>query len=132
MTASSNTFADFRGERTADLKRAPREDELRHLLATYEREGGDDSQPRYTREAAPSFASGAHAEPQWAVEGIWPAGASGLTAGRPKDGKSSLAVELAISLWTGTPMFGVDAFPSRLPPQPVLYIQQEFVAPRRQ
>jgi hypothetical protein len=73
--------------------------------------------------------------PRWAVHDVWPEGASGVIAGRPKDGKSTLAVELAVSLWSGTPKFGLPEFPS----QPrgtddeaateryanVLYVQQE-------
>ena len=53
-----------------------------------------------------AFVAGDLAEPRWAVERVWPEGASGVIAGRPKDGKSTLAVELAVSLWSGTPMFG--------------------------
>ena len=37
-----------------------------------------------------------------AVEGIWAKGDSGVIGGRPKDKKSSIAVELAVSLATGT------------------------------
>jgi hypothetical protein len=70
------------------------------------------------------FVGAALPEPEWAVEGIWPDGASGIIGGRPKDKKSTLAVELAISLSTGTPMFGNAKFPSR-EHAPVLYVQQE-------
>jgi len=71
------------------------------------------------------FASAAAAEQRWAVEGIWPHGASGIIGGRPKDGKSTLAEELAISLWSGTPMFGRPEFPVITRPASVLYVQQE-------
>jgi RecA-family ATPase len=49
---------------------------------------------------------------QWAIEGIWPEGASGVIAAPPKNGKSTLTVELAVSLATATPMFGIDKFKS--------------------
>lgn len=65
-------------------------------------------------------------EPRWAVRDIWPDGASGIIGGRPKDKKSSIAVELAVSLWSGTPMFALgDRFPVEVRPSPVLYVQQE-------
>jgi hypothetical protein len=80
--------------------------------------------PRYTPVRALDFASGEVAVPRWAVQDIWPLGGSGVIGGRPKGGKSTLAQELAISLWSGTPMFGLDRFPSH-ECAPVLYIQQE-------
>jgi hypothetical protein len=73
-------------------------------------------------------------EPRWAVRDVWPEGASGIIAGRPKDGKSTLAVELAVSLWSGTSMFGLDRFEVQarglgdlgFPTySDVLYVQQE-------
>jgi hypothetical protein len=64
-------------------------------------------------------------EPRWAVEGIWPEHASGVIAGRPKDKKSTLAIELAVSLNTGTPMFANASFPTIVRRAPVLYVQQE-------
>ena len=65
------------------------------------------------------------AEPRWAVRDVWPAAASGIIAGRPKDGKSTIASELAVSLWSGTDMFGLERFPVLQAPEPVLYVQQE-------
>src|SRR4051812_13429617 len=56
------------------------------------------------------FAGTTLPEPEWAVEGIWAKGDSGVIGGRPKDKKSSLAVELAISLASGTSMFNVPSF----------------------
>jgi hypothetical protein len=50
---------------------------------------------------------------KWAVEGFWPQGASGVIAAPPKNGKSTLTVELAVSLATGTPLFGLEDFPCR-------------------
>jgi hypothetical protein len=65
------------------------------------------------------------------VKDIWPEGASGIIAGRPKDGKSTLAAELALSLWSGTPMFGLDEFPVTAKPAAVLYVQQENATARQ-
>jgi hypothetical protein len=72
------------------------------------------------------------AVPRWAVENVWPDGASGIIAGRPKDGKSTLAVELALSLWSGTPMFGLPEFPVKTKSAAVLYVQQENATARVQ
>lgn len=71
------------------------------------------------------FVEGDVAEPRWAVRNVWPAGASGIIAGRPKDRKSTLAAELGISLWSGTDMFGLPEFDVMQEPAAVLYVQQE-------
>lgn len=76
-------------------------------------------------ESLSDFVSVDTEEPRWAVKGVWPEGASGIIGGRPKDGKSTLAVELALSLWSGTPMFGLEQFPVQTKPARVLYIQAE-------
>jgi hypothetical protein len=71
-------------------------------------------------------------EPRWAVQDVWPEGASGVIAGRPKDKKSTIAAELAVTLATGTPMFGLRRFAAKLPPARVLFVQQENATPRVQ
>lgn len=91
-----------------------------------------DQQPRYTPVGLYDFIGTDLVEPRWAVEGIWPEGANGVIAGKPKGGKSSLAAELAISLWSGRPMFGLDQFPTRRGQVAVLLIQQENADPRVQ
>lgn len=84
------------------------------------------AQIRRTFEPRPmlDFVAGEVARPRWAVEGLWPLHAPGIIGGRPKAGKSTLSLELAVSLWSGTPMFNHPAFPSASR-EPVLYIQQE-------
>jgi RecA-family ATPase len=57
---------------------------------------------------------------RWAVPGILPEGLS-LLAGRPKLGKSQLALNIAVSVATGTPVLGVIA----TEPQHVLYYSLE-------
>jgi hypothetical protein len=71
------------------------------------------------------YVSGDLAQPRWAVQSIWPDGAMGVIGGRPKDGKSTLAAELAVSLWSGTPMFALSNYPVRARSAHVLYVQQE-------
>lgn len=61
----------------------------------------------------------------WAIEGILTDQAMTLIAGKFKAGKSTLTTELAVSLATGTPMFGLDEFSTRIEPAPVLIIQTE-------
>ena len=81
---------------------------------------------RFTPVRATEFASAKLTPPHWAVANIWPEGAMGVIGGAPKNGKSSLALELAITLATGTPFLGLaDQFPMRVPPSPVLYVQVE-------
>jgi AAA domain len=62
---------------------------------------------------------------KWAVEGVWAEGTSGTIAGPPKAGKSTLSLELAVSLATRTPFLGLDQFPVLATPARVTYIQAE-------
>src|SRR5206468_88704 len=61
----------------------------------------------------------------WAIERVWVEGAKGIIAGEEKANKSTHAAELAISLATGTPMWGLPEFPVRVPPARVILIQTE-------
>jgi hypothetical protein len=62
---------------------------------------------------------------RWAVDDVWPEGASGLIAGPPKAGKSTFALELAISLSCGVPFLGLFDVPRRMFGTSVTYIQAE-------
>jgi hypothetical protein len=62
---------------------------------------------------------------EWAVEGVWAEGTSGVIAGPPKAGKSTLSLELAISLTTGRPFLGLEQFPVSAPTASVTYVQAE-------
>lgn len=67
---------------------------------------------------------------RWAVKGVWAEGASGLIAGSPKAGKSTLCMELAISLATGCPFLGQTDLAVGPLPARVTYIQAENSAER--
>ena len=58
----------------------------------------------------------------WLVEGLWLYQAIGLIVGAPKMGKSWLALDLALSIASGTPFLGT--FPTRFQ-GPVVYITKE-------
>jgi hypothetical protein len=60
---------------------------------------------------------------RWAIEGIWPEGRSGIIAGVPKGGKSTLALELSVSLAGQVPFLG--HFPVLTKPARVAYVQAE-------
>lgn len=61
--------------------------------------------------------------PRWLVRGVWTEGACGFIAGEPKSYKSWIALDLAVSLATGSPFLG--AFPVVGGPHRVLYLQEE-------
>ena len=50
-------------------------------------------------------------EPTWLIEGLWSAQAVGIIGGEPKCGKSFLALDLAVSVASGTPC--LRRFPTR-------------------
>lgn len=60
--------------------------------------------------------------PGWLIEGFWPVGSHGIIAGPPKSYKSILVMEMAISIATGTSLFGMYAVPNQ---GTVLYVQNE-------
>ena len=56
-------------------------------------------------------------EPRWLIQGLWPADAYGVLAAQEKAGKTWAALDLAVSVATGTPWLDHYACPS---PGPVL------------
>jgi KaiC/GvpD/RAD55 family RecA-like ATPase len=62
---------------------------------------------------------------EWAIDDVWPKGASGLIAGPPKAGKSTMSLELAISLACGVDFLGLFRNPHRTHGIKVTYIQAE-------
>jgi hypothetical protein len=56
------------------------------------------------------------------VNGLWPEGAHGMIGAAPKAGKTWLGMEIAVSVATGTPVFGSFPVPSA---RPVLYVALE-------
>jgi DNA-binding transcriptional ArsR family regulator len=80
---------------------------------------------RYTPVPLGEFVSRDIQRRRWAVKGIWAEGTSGIIAGPPKAGKSTVSLELAVTLATGTPFMGEDAFPCEVAPCRVTYIQAE-------
>lgn len=60
--------------------------------------------------------------PRWLVEGIWTRGGCGFISGAPKSYKSWLAIDLAVSVASGSPLLGEHRV---VAPGPVLYLQEE-------
>ncbi len=58
----------------------------------------------------------------WLVEGLWPAAAVGVIGGQPKSGKTTLALDLAVSVASASPCLGVFAVHT---PGPVLLYAAE-------
>lgn len=62
-------------------------------------------------------------EPErWLVDNFWRDQTIGLIVGPPKTMKSFLAIEIAVAIASGTPMFGMFHVPE---PQTVVYVQEE-------
>ncbi len=62
-------------------------------------------------------------EPQWAIKGWLASGLNGLLAGQPKTFKSTMMLDMSLSLATGEPFLGMYAVESD--PASVIYIQEE-------
>ncbi len=62
-------------------------------------------------------------EPRWLVESLWGHQAVGFVAGHPKLGKTWLALDLALSVATGTPC--LDAFPVAEPGEVLVYLAED-------
>lgn len=62
--------------------------------------------------------------PRWLVKDIWTKGGLGFISGAPKSYKSWMALDLAISITTGTPFLNQPGY-SVDRPKPVLYLQEE-------
>lgn len=72
---------------------------------------------------APELMALAVPEPDWAIKGWLATGLNGLLAGQPKTFKSTMMLDMAVSLSTGKDFLGL--YPVLNPPSPVIYIQEE-------
>lgn len=64
--------------------------------------------------------------PKWLIQNIWAQGSCGFIAGQPKSYKSWTALDMVLSIATGTDFLGKYTVAR---PGPVLYIQEEDPAP---
>lgn len=62
--------------------------------------------------------------PKWLIKDIWTKGGLGFISGAPKSYKSWMALDMAVSIATGTPFLNQPQFSVR-EPKPVLYLQEE-------
>lgn len=60
---------------------------------------------------------------RWLVEGLWPAGGVGIIGGQAKSWKTFLALDLAISVASGTPC--ISAFPTRKGGKVLVYAAED-------
>ena len=63
-------------------------------------------------------------KPRWLVKDIWTKGGLGFISGAPKSYKSWMALDMAVSITTGTPFLNQPGFTVDKP-RPVLYLQEE-------
>jgi len=67
---------------------------------------------------------------RWLAEGLWPAGGVGIIGGAPKSLKTFLALDLAVSVATGTPCIG--AFACSRPGPTLVYAAEDNLPDLRQ
>jgi hypothetical protein len=65
----------------------------------------------------------------WLVEGLWTAEAVGVIGGQPKSGKTTLALDMAVSVASASPCLGT--FPVHTPGPVLLYAAEESAATLR-
>lgn len=65
----------------------------------------------------------------WLVEGLWTAAAVGVIGGQPKAGKTTLALDMAVSVASASPCLGT--FPVHTPGPVLLYAAEESAATLR-
>jgi hypothetical protein len=63
--------------------------------------------------------------PRWIINNVWSEGGCGFIAGDPKSYKSWTALDMAVSIATGTPFLGDSQFSVVGGGRPVLYLQEE-------
>lgn len=64
--------------------------------------------------------------PAWLVESLWAAGGAGVLGGHPKSGKTWLALEMAVSVASGSPCLG--AYPVHDAGPVLLYLAEDSAA----
>lgn len=64
--------------------------------------------------------------PRWLVESLWTEGGAGVLGGQPKAGKTWLALDIAISVASGTPC--LDTFAAPEPGPVLLYLAEDSAA----
>jgi hypothetical protein len=69
-----------------------------------------------------------HRQP-WLIEGLWTAEAVGVIGGQPKSGKTTLALDMAVSVASASPCLGT--FPVHTPGPVLLYAAEESAATLR-
>jgi hypothetical protein len=63
--------------------------------------------------------------PRWLINGVWSQGGCGFIAGDPKSYKSWFAMDMAVSVATGTDFLNDPSFSVVGGPRPMLYLQEE-------
>lgn len=63
--------------------------------------------------------------PKWLVRNVWSAGACGFISGDPKSYKSWMALDMAVSVATGTPFLGEPSHTIVGGARPVLFLEEE-------
>jgi AAA domain/DnaA N-terminal domain len=87
-----------------------------------------DLKPALTVVKAAALETSANRQP-WLVEGLWTAAAVGVIGGQPKAGKTTLALDMAVSVASASPCLGV--FPVHTPGPVLLYAAEESPAALR-
>lgn len=117
-----NKFAGRPDELTLLKKQAAKA--INHVDKTLEPEPDEDDEEKPKITWLADVVKQAIPRPRWLIKDIWTRGGLGFISGAPKSYKSWMALDMAISVATGTPWMGQPQFAVNKE-APVLYLQEE-------
>lgn len=93
-------------EKPDEVERKSQESQPKKEAPTEEDEEAHTPTPGFAVESLEYLMSGLHSSPGWVAKGFWLRRSNGIIAGQPKSFKSTLALDLMLSVATGKPFLG--------------------------
>jgi hypothetical protein len=117
----NSVWNKYRGRRD-EIQRLQHEIEEARKRERPQDEAMDRERPLFSIVDHLQLMASVHSRPNWLIEQFWSYNSHGIIAGEPKTFKSTLCLDMAISVASGTPLFGTYKVTE---PGPVLVIQNE-------